>query len=510
MAFSVIQGPVSLVDNNAGNALDVEIGVAIPAGTRSIIMGGSDGTNARYLRMATDGTVRIDPTGTTTQPVSGTITANQGGTWNINNISGTISLPTGAATSALQTAGNSSLSSIDTKTPALGQAAMASSSPVVIASNQSAIPINDNSGSLTVDNGGTFAVQAAQSGTWNITNISGTVSLPTGAATEATLATLLTTTAFQARINTLGQKTMANSTPVVFASDQTSLTVSTASSSATGAAVPSSATMVAGTDGANLRAFAVDPAGIQYGADLGEAIGRGRVTGIVGNISGNVSTNGLGKVLVTQTAYVEQTAGAQRSVSSSSANDTSAGTGARTIKITYYTLTAGVIAGPLTETITMNGTTAVNTVGTNICFIEKMEVLTVGSVGANVGTISLFASTAGGGGTIMSMPLTLNTTRTAHHYVPDGSRCLLYDFFFQNDAISGNNSRFAVEVVNPASVNNAERPVIWVRVDGRSSGNVNASKTPLAVTGPARINIYVSPANTAVQESTVDLRYEEI
>lgn len=37
----------------------------------------------------------------------------------------------------------------------------------------------------TVVGTGTFAVQAAQSGTWNITNISGTVSLPTGAATAA-------------------------------------------------------------------------------------------------------------------------------------------------------------------------------------------------------------------------------------------------------------------------------------------------------------------------------------
>lgn len=52
-----------------------------------------------------------------------------------------------------------------------GQATMAASLPVVIASNQSAIPVT-------------------QSGTWNITNISGTVSLPTGAATEATLSSL--------------------------------------------------------------------------------------------------------------------------------------------------------------------------------------------------------------------------------------------------------------------------------------------------------------------------------
>lgn len=46
-----------------------------------------------------------------------------------------------------------------------------------------------NSGTFAVQavctNAGTFAVQAAQSGTWNITNVSGTISLPTGAATAA-------------------------------------------------------------------------------------------------------------------------------------------------------------------------------------------------------------------------------------------------------------------------------------------------------------------------------------
>lgn len=41
----------------------------------------------------------------------------------------------------------------------------------------------------TVVGNGTFAVQAAQSGIFNITNISGTVSLPTGAATSANQAT---------------------------------------------------------------------------------------------------------------------------------------------------------------------------------------------------------------------------------------------------------------------------------------------------------------------------------
>ena len=55
----------------------------------------------------------------------------------------------------------------------LGQKLMASSLAVTIASDQSAVP-------------------ASQSGTWNINNVSGTVALPTGAATDATLSTAST------------------------------------------------------------------------------------------------------------------------------------------------------------------------------------------------------------------------------------------------------------------------------------------------------------------------------
>jgi hypothetical protein len=51
-----------------------------------------------------------------------------------------------------------------------GQDVMADSEPVVIASDQSAVPV-------------TGTVAATQSGAWNITNVSGTVSLPTGAST---------------------------------------------------------------------------------------------------------------------------------------------------------------------------------------------------------------------------------------------------------------------------------------------------------------------------------------
>lgn len=183
------------------------------------------------------------------------IPASQSGTWNITNISGTVSLPTGAATAANQDTGNTSLSNINAKTPNLGQVTMAGSSPVVIASDQSAIP-------------------ASQSGTWNVNNISGTVSLPTGAATSALqttgntslsninakiptsltvndsrllvdgsgvtqpisvaslplpsgAATESTLSGMSAKLPaTLGQKTSANSLSVVVASDQSPLPIS--------------------------------------------------------------------------------------------------------------------------------------------------------------------------------------------------------------------------------------------------------------------------------------------
>lgn len=86
-------------------------------------------------------------------------------------------------------------------TPAVsGQATMANSSPVVIASDQSAIAVTGTftpSGTQTVaisQTGTNNDVDATitnatlavtQSGTWNVTNVSGTVSLPTGAATSA-------------------------------------------------------------------------------------------------------------------------------------------------------------------------------------------------------------------------------------------------------------------------------------------------------------------------------------
>jgi len=190
------------------------------------------------LDVTAAGAAKVDGSGVT-QPVS----------------AASLPLPTGASTSALQTTGNSSLSSIDGKTPALGQATMANSEPVVIASNQSAVPISgtvtanagsgpwpvtDNGGSLTVD--GTVAT--TQSGTWSVRLTDGVDTADVTAASrlavdgsgvtqpisnanlDAALSTLLSSGTFTARINTQGQKAMSASTPVVIASDQSAVPAS--------------------------------------------------------------------------------------------------------------------------------------------------------------------------------------------------------------------------------------------------------------------------------------------
>jgi len=78
---------------------------------------------------------------------------------------------------------------------------------------------------VTVINGNGFDAVTIQDGGNSITIDATSLPLPTGAATETTLATILADATFTGRINTLGQKAMVASTPVVLASDQSTLNV---------------------------------------------------------------------------------------------------------------------------------------------------------------------------------------------------------------------------------------------------------------------------------------------
>lgn len=179
---------VITVPNAASTTVVPDTGAANNFLTAISASGAISKAQPAYSDLSGNGSTNIITLGTiTTGTWTGTDIAVPDGGTGASTLSA-ISLPTGAAIAAKQ--------------PALGVAGTASVDVITVQGIASMTPLN-----------------SAQSGTWNINNVSGTVSLPTGAATETTLATILTTTAFQARINTLGQKTMANSTPVVLASD---------------------------------------------------------------------------------------------------------------------------------------------------------------------------------------------------------------------------------------------------------------------------------------------------
>jgi len=198
-------------------------------------------------------------TGRTWTLASGTdsIAATQSGTWNINNISGTVSLPTGAATEttlSTRLADATFTARINT----LGQKTMANSTPVVLASDQSAIP-------------------ASQSGTWNINNVSGTVSLPTGASTAANQ-----TNASQKTQIVDGSGNVIASTAV---GGVNYLDVSLAASGTPAAAIPVRTVLVGGSDGTNLRSIATDTTG-KVKVDLNDGAGTAITSTTVGAVQG--------------------------------------------------------------------------------------------------------------------------------------------------------------------------------------------------------------------------------
>lgn len=132
-------------------------------------------------------------------------------------------LPSGASTAVLQTTGNTSLSSIDGKLGSLGQKAMSGSAPVVIASDQSAIPV---------------------SGTISVTGVSTAANQTSGA-----------------------QKTQvvdgadASAGPVQTISGTNYFPVVQASSATPGSAVVARSTQIAGSDGTNARTISTDTSG---------------------------------------------------------------------------------------------------------------------------------------------------------------------------------------------------------------------------------------------------------
>lgn len=116
-------------------------------------------------------------------------------------------------------------------------------------------------------------------------------------------------------------------------------------------------------------------------------------------------------------------AGEQMSMVSTSVADSSVGTGARTVQIRYLDNNGD----PKEETITTNGTTVVNTVVTNIRFVQEIHALTAGSDLLTVGTIILFKTGTPSQIYTQIQPGTNQSLNTAR-MVPNGKILLITEF----------------------------------------------------------------------------------
>lgn len=364
----------------------------------------------------------------------------------------------------------------------LGQGTMTASIPVVIASNQSTLTI---SGTVTANIGtsGSLALDATLTGGTATTRITdGTNTATVKAASTAAVAT------DKALVVALSPN---NSVAVTVAANGYGGQVEGRAASA--AAAVGNPVYIGGLDGSTLRALAVDSSGRLITSPTGAAAPTSGFT------FGALPTTTATLQRIEATTYTEQATNAQRSVVSSSASDTSAGVGARTILITYLKSDG---TGPFTTTVSMNGTTAVNTTATDICFVEKMEVVTVGSSGTNVGTISIKTTTGGGGSTFGSIGVSSVSTggdgRTlwAHHYIPSGKTMHVTSALTGHGSNTSQGSGGVFHMKSaPIGVSNAIELQVtdFIHQYGQASSTQRFYDTPIDVAGPARITAFVQP-----------------
>ena len=214
---------------------------------------------------------------------------------------------------------------------------------------------------------------------------------------------------------------------------------------------------------------------------------------------GDVTTSSTTPTPMRRTTYTEQTTNAQRSIASANANDTGAGTGAQQVTITYFDQLG---AGPFTETLTLNGTTGVNTVNTNICFIEEIKVTRVGSGGVAAGIITLYAGLNKTGAVIGTITAGTNQTFWAHHYVATGKTCRISGISGSTDQTS---SAYALIYIRAQGVATTGAPEVQVsdsvRVYGGASETVRNYNSPILVSGPARVTLFVQASSNSAQST---------
>lgn len=220
------------------------------------------------------------------------------------------------------------------------------------------------------------------------------------------------------------------------------------------------------------------------------AIALGMLNGTVASrATGYVGTSATSGVAIRATAYSPQGANAQRSLKSSSASDAAAGAGARTVRVRYLTASFELKE----EIVTLNGTAAVNMAAVDVAFVESMEVLTVGTQGGgNVGTVSLYTGTGGGGSVWASIAASDNQTFWAQHYVPAGVTCYLLNLTGGGSVVGGQVT--VARSGRPLDANSPQRNVGGTYLHQAAGGNVDHQfRVPIAIPGPDFIWLITRP-----------------
>lgn len=153
-------------------------------------------------------------------------------------------------------------------------------------------------------------------------------------------------------------------------------------------------------------------------------VSRGNVSGAypIAGFGERVTTGAASGVLWADGTYIfPPSSGTQVSVVSTSASDSAAGTGARTLSIHYL----DVNLAPQEVTATLNGVTPVLLAPTNIRFIQNVHVVTFGSDAAAAGNISVYNGT----GTYAQLTSGRLRDTSSVFMVPAGKRLLVTSFY---------------------------------------------------------------------------------
>lgn len=222
-------------------------------------------------------------------------------------------------------------------------------------------------------------------------------------------------------------------------------------------------------------------------------------------VSGYTDTSAATNRLLRSTAYVEPTSSARRSIASTSGGDSSGGGGTRTVRITYYDDSGN---GPFTEDLTLAGTVGVNTVSATMRFIERIQSLTIGANGTNLGTITLYSAIDKGGSAISTIAIGDGETWYAHHYVGAGKICYVTSL---NAGSFGNSYRLYMTAVNPLNAN-AYAPQIGPlqRLSNTSESLFIPFTVPYKISGLTRLEMIVRADSATAGVAFASFSFYEI